>query len=69
MLTVKELVLSPDGIMFEPLPDEDVDDADADEDGADDDEDDGDDEQPAAIRATTATRPTQPSRERGLNVP
>jgi hypothetical protein len=50
MSTVKELMLSPAGIVFEPLdavvPDED---------------DDDDDEQPAAAMATTAS-PTRPAR-------
>jgi len=50
MSTVKELMLSPDGIVFEPLaavvPDED---------------DDDEDEQPAAAMATAAS-PTRPAR-------
>jgi len=50
MLTVKELMLSPDGTVFEPL-------------GAVDGEDDVDDDpQPAAIRPATAAKPTQPTR-------
>ena len=50
MLTVKELMLSPDGTVFEPL-------------GAVDDEDDVDDDpQPATIRPATAAKPTQPTR-------
>jgi hypothetical protein len=48
--TVKELMLSPDGIVFEPLVVV-----------VDDDEDDDEDEQPAAPMATTA-RPTKPTR-------
>jgi hypothetical protein len=48
MSTVKELVLSPAGIVFEP-PDAAVDVVD-------------DDEQPAAIRPATVARPTQPTR-------
>jgi hypothetical protein len=55
MLTVKEVMLSPDGIVFEPLDVVDVDDE-------------LDDEQPAATRAATA-RATQPSRRERLNVP
>src|SRR5438270_708992 len=49
MLTVKELMLSPDGTVFEPL-------------GAVGDEDVDDDPQPAAIRPATAAKPTQPTR-------
>jgi hypothetical protein len=50
MLTVKELMLSPDGTVFEPL-------------GADDAVDDEpDDPQPAAIRPTAVAKATQPSR-------
>jgi hypothetical protein len=56
MSTVKELMLSPDGTVFEPL---DV--------VVDDDE--GDDPQPAAARAATAARLTQPSPRERLNVP
>src|SRR5215470_12525352 len=48
MSTPKELVLSPAGIVFEPL----------DVDGVDE----PDDPQPAAARPTTAARPTQPTR-------
>jgi hypothetical protein len=57
MSTVKELMLSPDGIVFEPL-------------GAvvDEPDDEPDDEQPAAVRATTA-RPAQPTRRKRRNVP
>jgi hypothetical protein len=77
MSTVKEAVLSPDGIVFEPLPaaadedDEDAEDAEDDEgdEDAEGDEDDEDDEQAAAIRARPVARATQPSRGRGLNVP
>ena len=75
MSTVKELVLSPDGIAAEPVAalEEDVADADDDE-VADDDvaaevEDVEDDEQPAATTAVTAARVTQPSRGRDLEVP
>jgi hypothetical protein len=50
MSTVKELMLSPDGIVFEPL-----------EVVVDDDDDEDDDEQPAAAMATTA-RPTKLTR-------
>src|SRR6266516_4781196 len=57
MLTVKELLLSPDGIVFEPL-------------GAVDDEDDVDDDpQAAAIRPTTAAKPTQPTRPKRPYLP
>jgi hypothetical protein len=56
MSTVKELMLSPAGIVFEPL-------------GAVVDEpDDEPDEQPAAVRATTA-RPAKPTRRKPRNVP
>jgi hypothetical protein len=48
MLTVKELMLSPDGTLFEPLGADAVDDVD-------------DDPQPAAIRPATAAKPTQPT--------
>src|SRR5215475_15728825 len=54
MFTVKELMLT-GGIVLEPL-------------GADDEED-PDDPQPAAIRPTTAARPTQPTRRERRNVP
>src|SRR5260370_33750843 len=49
MLMVKELMLSPDGTVFEPL-------------AAGVDEDDDPDPQPAAIRPATAAKPTQPTR-------
>src|SRR5215472_9124745 len=55
MLTVKESMLSPDGIVFAappPPPDEA-----------------GEDEQPATSRAATVAAATQPSRGRGLNEP
>jgi hypothetical protein len=55
MSTVKELMLSPAGIVFEPL-------------GAVVDEPDEPDEQPAAVRATTA-RPAQPTRRKRRDVP
>jgi len=55
MSTVKELMVSPDGTVFEPLDVVVVDDE-------------LDDEQPAATRAATA-RPTQPSRRERLNMP
>jgi hypothetical protein len=51
MSTVKELVLSPDGTVFEPFDPDDV--------AVDD-----DDEQAAAARLTTAAKPTQPARPR-----
>jgi hypothetical protein len=54
MLTVKELMLSPFGIVFEPL-DVDVDDG-------------LDDPQAAAARLTTAARLTQPARRTRRNV-
>jgi hypothetical protein len=54
--TVKELMLSPDGIVFEPL-----------EVVVDDDDDDDDDEQPAAPMATT-DRPTRPTRRTRRNL-
>src|SRR5215469_7150245 len=53
MSTVKELMLSPDGTLFEPL---DV-------------PDDGDEPQAAAVRPTTAATPAQPNRRKGRNVP
>src|SRR4051794_40735388 len=72
MSTVKELMLSPDGTVAEPLvagldevPALGEDAADA----ADDEVVDGDDEQPAATRAATAATATQPNRGRDLNVP
>src|SRR5580658_6544217 len=55
MSTVKELMLSPDGIVFEPLA------------VVVDDEDDEDEEQAAAVMAMTA-RPTQPPRRKRRNV-
>jgi hypothetical protein len=56
MSTVKELMLSPAGTLFEPL-------------GAVVDEpDEPDEEQPTAVRATTA-RPAQPTRRKRRNVP
>ncbi|HYB18356.1 MAG TPA: hypothetical protein VEF71_23235 [Streptosporangiaceae bacterium] len=58
MLTVKELVLSPDGTVFEPLGVVVVDDVD----------DDDDDEQPAAVTAATAAT-TSPIRRKRRNVP
>jgi hypothetical protein len=67
MSTVKELVPSPDGIVFEPLLAA-LDD-DEDEDDDEDDDDVADDEQPAATTAMPVARATQPSRGRGLNVP
>jgi len=67
MSTVKELMLSPDGIVAEPLV-AGLDEAAADAEAAEDAED-VDDEQPAATTAAAAARTTQPSRGRGLNVP
>jgi hypothetical protein len=55
MFTVKELMLT-FGIVLEPL-------------GVDDEDEDPDDPQPAAIRPTTAARPTQPTRRERRNVP
>jgi hypothetical protein len=55
MSTVKELMPSPAGTVFEPL-------------GAVVDEPDEPDEQPAAVRATTA-RPAQPTRRKRRDVP
>jgi hypothetical protein len=49
MSTLKELVLSPAGIVFEPLAVDGV-------------VDEADDPQPAAARPRTAARPTQPTR-------
>jgi len=74
MSTVKELVPSPDGIVFEPLlaaldEDDDEDDDDEEDEDDDDDEDVADDEQPAATTAMPVASATQPSRGRGLNVP
>jgi hypothetical protein len=57
MSTVKELMLSPDGIVLEPL-----------EVVVDDDDDDDDDEQPADARATTASV-TRLTRRKRRNVP
>jgi pyruvate/2-oxoglutarate dehydrogenase complex dihydrolipoamide acyltransferase (E2) component len=71
MSTVKELMLSPDGTVAEPLaaPDDEVA-ADADVDaGADDDEDDEDDEQPAATTAAAAATATRPATRRRLPPP
>jgi hypothetical protein len=56
MSTVKELMLSPEGIVFEPL------------EVVVDDDDEDDDEQPAAAKATAA-RLTRPTRRRRRNVP
>jgi hypothetical protein len=71
MSTVKELMLSPEGTVAEPLAGLDVDaaaDADAGLDagavGVDE-----DDEQPAATMATTAATATQANLGSGLNVP
>jgi hypothetical protein len=58
MSTVKELVLRPDGIVFEPL---DV--------VVDEDEDEDELLQAAAARHKAAARPTQPSRRERLNGP
>ena len=69
MSTVKELVLSPDGIALEPLAAADADDvAEADVVGVELDELDelGEDEQPAAAKATIAATPTQRSRGKRL---
>jgi hypothetical protein len=57
MSTVKELMLSPDGIVLEPL-----------EVVVDDDDDDDDDEQPADARATTASV-TNPTLRKRRNAP
>jgi hypothetical protein len=57
MSTVNELMLSPDGTVFEPLDAVDaVDDVD-------------DDPQPAAIRPATTAKPTQPTPRERRNVP
>jgi hypothetical protein len=55
MFTVKELMLT-GGIVLEPL-------------GVDDEDEDPDDPQPAAIRPTTAARPTQPTRRERRSAP
>ena len=71
MSTVKELMPSPAGTVAEPpaADDDEEDVAGADEDDDEEEEGDEDDEQPAAIRAATAARATQPSRGRGLPWP
>jgi hypothetical protein len=71
MSTVKELTLSPEGTVPEPLaaPDDEAAAdaaADVDVDAADDDEEDEDDEQPAATTAAAAATATRPARWRRL---
>jgi hypothetical protein len=72
MSTVKELMLSPDGTVAEPLV-AGLDEVPAlgEDAGVDEDAEvvDGDDEQPAATMAATAATATQPNRGRDLNVP
>jgi hypothetical protein len=69
MSTVKELMLSPDGTVAEPLV-AGLDEVPAlGEDAADAEVVDEDDEQPAATMAATAATATQPNRGSDLNVP
>jgi hypothetical protein len=64
MSTVKELMLSPAGIVAVPALDEDAGDAEVVADVVD-----GDDEQPAATMAATAAKATKPNLGSGLNLP